>query len=202
MSFYHAAPRDSISQGDIFHLTPSAYVKPPVELVDPSRTFPGGVQASQLSAWSPDSVSPVENAKATMFMTCGRAILLSHDCEIDNDNRYRLVALLRPLRSLPAGSQSGVRDNTDYRFFYLPELSQRFDELYIDFRRLTTVGPKLIPAERRLASLSDVARAALCLQMILFFTRRMLTGADLQGALVARSDPASLETPNTQMNVE
>lgn len=172
LPFFLDEVRAEISQGDVFDLTPSAYVRAPVEVLTEKRWIKGGIQGWIPEPWPLDEY--VENVNATVTMTNARAMLVSHDCEIDaEDHRYFLFVMLRALARLPDAHQALVRGNQDYRLFHVPAHGA-LPESYADFRRLTTAGPAFIAATRRMASLSDVGRAAMCAHMISFFTRRML----------------------------
>lgn len=171
MPFFEPALRERISQGDIFSFTPCATIKTPVDVLSTSEYIRGKRRAYPYTTW--DETSALDEVKGTSTLSATRAILLTHDCEVDNDVRYRLVAPLRVLGQLPAATQEGVRENRDYRFFHIPPNGGE-PEAYVDFRRLTTVAPALIPEQKRLASISDEAKKALCLALLLFFTRRVI----------------------------
>jgi hypothetical protein len=48
-------------------------------------------------------------------------MLLSFDCEIDNDKKHRLIALVRPLpQDWDENTRSILREGRNYAYFYLP----------------------------------------------------------------------------------
>ena len=176
MPFFDPALRPTISQGDIFSFTPCATIKTPVDVLDASEYIRGKRRAYPYTRW--DEASVLDEIKGTGTLSATRAILLTHDCEVDNDARYRTVAPLRLLEQLPAPSQERVRKNRDYRFFHIPQHNGE-PEAYVDFRRLTTLAPALIPEQKRLASISDESKKALSLALLLFFTRRVIEMNDV-----------------------
>lgn len=100
------------------------------------------------------------------------SIVLSHGCEIDQDRKHRMVALVRPLSSnIDPEHQDIIRQNRNYQFFYLPEWN-KLPESYVDLRRVSCLGPSYVDSGNRLASLSASAVERLYVQWIRFVTRR------------------------------
>ncbi|MGD0863754.1 MAG: hypothetical protein ABSA21_13535 [Candidatus Limnocylindrales bacterium] len=109
----------------------------------------------------------------------GRAMVLSHDCEIENDPRTRTLAMIRPINHLDEASQrelfSGGRQ--DRWFAVFPLVGQidepRIERSFVDFRRLTTVHPDVLAASIRVASLSEELRSAVAERFRLYLFRRV-----------------------------
>jgi hypothetical protein len=101
-----------------------------------------------------------------------RAMLLTHDCEIDKDKKHRTVVLIRQLPgSMPAQDRVTIQENRRFPFFHLPAGGDNLPESYVDFRRVCTVSPQWVDSATRLASLSHGARQAMLLQLFRFLTR-------------------------------
>jgi hypothetical protein len=91
------------------------------------------------------------------------AILLSDDCEIENDEDHRTMALIKPWANLPDSSQQKVAAGEHNCFFELPAQDEepKVDHSYVDFRRLTTVRPNVLGGEFHYAAASKELRRAL-----------------------------------------
>lgn len=90
-----------------------------------------------------------------------RAMLVSHDCEIEHDDRVRLVAMVRPLSDLSdAQIRDDVRRGDVSGAFYLPaqEAEPSLVESFVDFRRLTPVAPDLLVRKEKVLSLTELMR--------------------------------------------
>lgn len=111
--------------------------------------------------------------KIPAFCQVSRAILLTHGCDIDNDLKHRLVALVRPLAPVAPEVQAVIRENRNFSFMHLPaDASRNIDESYIDFRRITCITPELLQQGTRLASLSDPGVQAIHERLFRFLTHR------------------------------
>jgi len=100
-------------------------------------------------------------------------IVLTHDCEIENDDRreHRLMGLMRPLAMLSSRDQDIIVGGGYYGRMYLPNWPEvGLDESYVDFRRITTVRGEALPDADRIASLTDWAREALQFGLIRYLT--------------------------------
>lgn len=101
-------------------------------------------------------------------------IVLTHDCEIENDDNrhHRLIALMRPFDdSLSEESKEIIAAGRHFGRLYLPAWpAAGLPESYIDFRRITTVLNKALPVKQRVASLSDEGRDLLQRSFIAFVT--------------------------------
>jgi hypothetical protein len=107
-------------------------------------------------------------------------VLLTHDCEIDKDDRYRTLAMIRPMVSLNEEAQATVLAFRNYSAFPLEaqEADPRLLPSFIDFRKLTTVRPQVLEQSDRHASMSDELRDALAEAFHLFLFRRVAAGED------------------------
>jgi len=101
-------------------------------------------------------------------------IVLTHDCEIENDDRraHRLIAILRPLAPLNEEDRDIIRRDEHYGRLWLPAWEQvGVEEMYVDFRRITTVRLQGLPPDaNRIASLTDFGREVLQYAMIRYLT--------------------------------
>ncbi len=184
---FYRVPDEEVSQGDVVMDVPHLYLKQPPITVLRSTTGSGRrplfepfpLQSSSASSGQASDVSPPggfkfargepEQVVATCFLAKG--IILTHGCEIDKDPKHRIVALLRPLRTVPQEHHDIVRSNQDFSSLYLPEYPGILEESYVDFRRISTVHSDLILPENRLASLTTVGLQALLTKLFLYITR-------------------------------
>jgi hypothetical protein len=108
----------------------------------------------------------------------GRAMLISNDCEIENDTNTRTLAMIRPLTDFEPRDQermfSGREEDLQYGVFPLEAQAEdpSFDRTVLDLRRLTTVRPDVLASTMRLASASEVLRDAIAEAFRLYLFRR------------------------------
>ena len=69
--------------------------------------------------------------------------------------------------------QEIIRQNRNFSFFYLPA-TDSLPELFVDFRRITSLAPEFIPHPKRVAALGAESIKAFQMQFFLFITRRVL----------------------------
>lgn len=164
-------------QGDIFRDTLSLWLADPDPPALRPRTGKGG-----LTNYSPHSMaSPPPGgfrwqdreyvlAEAKMAL----AIVLTHDCEIENDEneRYRQVALIRPLMGVPdPDDRQVIVEGRNLGRLYLPAQDRiGLPESYVDFRAITTLRRAALHTDRRIAGLSDYGRTVLQAAIIGYFT--------------------------------
>jgi hypothetical protein len=179
---YHPQVRDDLSQGDILRIFPHIFLRPQLKVAR-AQTGKGGRQFIKPHDYKIGmetvSLSGGFNAEGEDLLTrCqeASALVIRHDCEIENDRSYCLIALVRSLEA--AGMQQEhkavIRENKNAPYFYLPALAPVLGESYADFRRISCVKPDLIESQNRIASLSDATIELLQTQLVLFFTRRRL----------------------------
>jgi hypothetical protein len=105
-----------------------------------------------------------------------RAMLLTHNCEIDNDPDFRVLAMIRPLSAIDADHQEEVVALGVWPYFPLPPQGAppEMGPSFVDFRRLTTVHVDALRMADRFASLNDFVREALARRFQAFLFRRVL----------------------------
>jgi hypothetical protein len=178
-SYYRAKEPAEILQGDIFDLQPSIFIQSrPLSVVRMKQAADGRIYAGMHT----EDGKPTEPEdgyrwdKAETIVCDGilsRAVMLTHDCEIEKDDKHRVLALIRPWATIPTEHQDAIRQGHRYRFFWLPEQNDPdFPESYVDFRRLTTVRPQALDEERRRLSMTERMREALGFAFIKFITRK------------------------------
>jgi hypothetical protein len=181
-NFYRPADVQ-LCQGDVVDEVPSVHLRPPMQAIKPVslRGNRPGFEAHPWEAALSGKVGGVrfdfsrgENVSA--FCQCSRAVVLSFDCEIDQDRKHLLVALIRPLAAVQrVEDQNTIRENRNFGFWYMPADERfKFDESYLDLRRITCLDQAILGSTRRLASLSHDALRSLQRQLILYLTRREL----------------------------
>jgi len=184
-TFYRSVEPD-ISQGDVFDSIPQLFLRPPLFVLrkvtlaggreafgfyqypPPTEESPGGAKGKQLPG-GPFHFEKGEEASA--FCQVTRAIVINHDCDIENEPDHRLIALVRPLSPVPEESKEIIRKNQIFNYFYLPA-EDGFPEAYVDFRRITSLSAAFLVAGSRLTSLTEEAVRQLQFQFFRFVTRR------------------------------
>jgi hypothetical protein len=176
---------DEIQQGDIYEHMPSTILEGrPLRVARPWRESGGrelwGVHREGGPApqggfkWRMD-----EGGEGALLVRAhlGLAMVMSHDCEIDNDPVARTLAMIRPATELSEASQealfSGRDDAIQYAIFALEVQtgSPITERSFVDFRRLTTVRPAFLQTSTRVASLTEELRAAVAESFILYLFR-------------------------------
>jgi hypothetical protein len=171
-SFYRAVDAQ-LCQGDILERVPHIILKEqpcPLRKATLSKKRMG-YELEEL----PEGALPTTPGEGMLVAaTCQvtRAMLLTHGCEIDKDNKHRLVALIRPMpKEWDEENRKIVKQGRDFSFFYLPAGEGQLVESYVDFRRICTVAPLWADSMTRLTSLTEEARHALLLQFFRFLAR-------------------------------
>ncbi len=167
-------PKDEVLFGDIYREVPSLHVPSrPFQVVRPMSASKGDDTIRDARIHTEGGTEPREGFRWTLegggdsIIARGVvhwAILLSDDCEIDHDEDYRTVALIKPWDNLPEASQRRVSAGEHYCFFELPEQDEdpNWAHSYVDFRRLTTVRPRVLDkSAHHHASASSELRVAL-----------------------------------------
>lgn len=203
--FYRPLTED-LAQGDIFEDVPHVHSRRPIEVVrqvDPQKT--PGRRMFGLYPWPPNpgeqpalpkpgilggkfSLHPPEGELVASHCEVTRTIALNHECDlvVRQEPKYRLVAMILPLRTtvqdkpvtLPDGSTKQlwdvIRDNQNYHRFYLPSGPGILDESYVEIRRVSCVHPDFLDPSKRISALSEVAFKSLMKQIFLYFTHKEL----------------------------
>ncbi len=107
-----------------------------------------------------------------------RAVLLTHECEIENDPEFRVLAMIRPLSAIDADHQEEVVGLHVWPYFPLSPQDEPpvMGPSFVDFRRLTTVHVDALRMADRFASLNDFVREALARRFQAFLFRRVVEG--------------------------
>jgi len=173
---FYRTPDSQLCQGDILCDIPHLHLKPPLQALRNTTTRQG--QAFLPEPYEPKT--PQERRQGSLVATScqlGLGMLLTYDCEIDNDRKHRMVALIRPLdRQIPPDQQEIIRDNRNFNFLYLPAYLDKMDESYVDLRRVSCLDPALVDQAERVVSLTDVAKKALYTQLFRYLTRHDISG--------------------------
>jgi hypothetical protein len=175
-------------QGDIFTDFPSVYIDTrPIRVARHWKEIAG---RDMWSVHAEESTPPKGGFKWTMSQGgesgvlvhahLGMAMLMSHDCEIENDPNARILAMIRPIDHLDAKTQErlfsdNVEEEPIYTAFPLEaQMAQpKIDRSFVDFRRITTVRPAVLEASNRIASLSEDLRKAIAERFWLYLFRRL-----------------------------
>jgi hypothetical protein len=185
-------PALPLSQGDVWDNVPQLQrIRPPLQVLRratlskgregyEAHPFPGGTGHPDTPA--PQAASgPTFNFKAgePIPVSCqvARALVLTYDCDLDNDPDHCLVALVRSFAGLSEANRELIRGNRNFSYYHLPaDEAAGLEEAYADFRRISTLHPEALTLATRRASLSEGAVESLRTQLIRFFTRREIPG--------------------------
>jgi len=161
VSDYYNALDPRISQGDILELAPHMRLFDPVSYV---TRGPAGL------AIGPGATKEVI-AEARNIL----GIILTPDCEIDKSStKFWLIAPLHPITMLIGQDQGNVRKNKILKYLHLPPYHPHIPEAFVDLAAITTVESAVLKKAKRLATLSDSARATLYVQQMRWFSRWVL----------------------------
>jgi hypothetical protein len=163
-------PGPELSQGDLFALVPSVYVR------DLSYMVRLDTARFRLESDKPPNFNIDKEHQATATSVRRAAIVLTHDCEIDKEpaRASLLMALVRPLSAVNEDDRDGFRTNTRHRAFYLPENDYLDGESYADLRAVTTIRRDTLESLSQLAAMNEDGRRMLREQLFRFFARRYL----------------------------
>src|SRR5262245_20987553 len=111
-SFYRPIDAE-LCQGDILERVPHVLLK---EQPRPLRktTLPGKRIVYEMEELVEGALPSTPESGVLVPVTCQvtRAMLLTHDCEVDKDRKHRTVALIRPLlESMPAEDRTTIQNN-------------------------------------------------------------------------------------------
>ena len=182
-----------LCQGDIIQKVPHIYLKPPLPLTVIRREQGKGGERLTPYKYGPstpqtevsESNSPQGGFKFAqgeqVLASCqvAFAIVLTHGCEIDQDSKQRMVALLRPLSGVPSEGQEIIRKHRNFSACHFPAYGKIMGESYVDFRRITTLHPDFLKNSERIASLTDDAVKYIQTQFFRFLTRRDISTGEL-----------------------
>ncbi len=161
---YLAPGGGALLQGDIYRAVPSIHLPSrPVFVTRYFREKQGHVLHGVHSEdgpepdggykWNPDQGG--ESVLSRGFR--GMAVVLTHDCEIENDPDHRLVAQIRPITEIQEAHRAEIMQMHHWAAF--PLLAQTappaMEDSFVDFRRITSLRPEALRAEDRYARLAQ-----------------------------------------------
>jgi hypothetical protein len=181
-------PRQEFSQGDILYVAPHVFLDPPLFALQP--------QENGLHMFEQEPFSNFDDAAGQKVVaTCKRdkAIVLTHDCEMDKKQilRWHLCPVV-PLSKLRPENQDRVKRNRIYSMFFLPRYGTVLMDSFVDFTHISTVGMDFIKTGQRILSLSDVGRQGLYVQFFRWLTRFELRDLNCPNCNVKFSPLSSL----------
>jgi hypothetical protein len=164
-------PDELLCQGDIFATIPHVFLKDRPNQV---ALMMAGKRAGFLvdEFCNPDAPQCSHEIIVHAQTRVGYAILMSHSCEVDKPPPHRVIALVRQVSELNKDAEKDtIRKNGKYACFHLPALEGKLPESYVDFRRISTIGPRWLTLATRKTSLTDEARKKMLFALFRFFTR-------------------------------
>jgi hypothetical protein len=167
------APALRVSQGDVYRECASLFVdsRPLTAVRRASGSTPTARLFAEDGAAPPGGFKWDEAEYVVGRATLALGIMVTHDCELDKDDHFRTMALIRPWHALAAEASESIRAGGRLRFFHLPAEHPYLPESYVDFRRLTTVRGRALADDNRVLSMTEHGRAALREAFIAFVTR-------------------------------
>lgn len=111
----------------------------------------------------------------------GRAIVLTHECDIENLERFRVIAMIRPISVLDATLHLKLFSYEMGAAFPLTAQDAappRMPLAFVDFRRLTVISPEVLKECKKVACVCDQVRKALATHFSDFLFRRIVDAAD------------------------
>lgn len=177
-AYYQAKNPAEVLQGDIFEVQPSIFIRSrPLAVVrtkQEGERIHAGMHTEDGKPAPPDGGYRWEKGEDIIAEgILAKAVMMTHDCEIEKDDKHRALALIRPWSTIPAEHQEKVRQGLRYRFFWLPAQNDPdFEESYVDFRRLTTVRPGALLEQHRILAMTERMREAIGAAFIKFITRK------------------------------
>lgn len=179
---------DETEQGDIFWGVPTLSARHP-DLVDrfslPLEDLPAAEDCE------PPALSRVLVGVA---VSSDPVIILPHTCDFygpekGRKNRARLVGRIQRIADLGNADAALLRSGNGYNHtFFLPswvDPTRDADDMFVNFRFMTTVDAAYLSRKRRLARLSQAALIALRRRLAQFFTDYAPAPAELVAAEVA-----------------
>lgn len=162
-------------QGDIFRAVPSLQAAHPA-------VVESDFSASTLSSTVELPTPTYEQTKASIVLQGGVSMLLPNPCEFSEEekgtnHRERILAQIRPIRE--ASNQRVIRQGTGALYaFWLPswnDVDNAERDLFVSFRRISTVDVAYLSHARRVAALSRAAWIILIQRLSAYFGGLALT---------------------------
>lgn len=163
----YETPREQSSQGDILESVAHIYLERPLLALRKEAETIFRAEAEPFSQFD-------DKGGQMVVATCKRqrAILITHDCEIDKPQVKRwLVCPVVPIVVLSSGNRDRARRNRVYSMLHLPQYRDVLPESFVDFNQITTLEGDFVKGGKRLVSLSDIGRRALYSQFVRWLTR-------------------------------
>jgi hypothetical protein len=171
--------RPTLSQGDLIGQVPWGIFPDPLVLCRPARSGTGKESIPWADPW-PSQQKPFAKGIEEVHFSAqvSQGVVLWDDCQIDklgNSGRpkekwFAAVAPVLPAKLLQKGSVPAMEGQVR-RYFPLAkdDKSGVLDDSYIDLRHIIPIRYSLLEA-RRVASMTDVGRAALMAHLFTFLT--------------------------------
>jgi len=166
----YETPRADFSQGDIIESVPHLYLHGPLLAAQKEAETIYRVKGEPFPSFD-------DKQGQTILASCKRqrALLLTHDCEIDKPQTNRwLVCPVVPVVLLAPETRDRARRNRIFSMLHLPAYRDRLPESFVDFNQISTIDRALVSGAARLVSLSDIGRRALYGQFIRWISRWQL----------------------------
>jgi hypothetical protein len=162
-------PRPQISQGDILEVLPHTSLEHPLVSLQKERETESVFRA----VGEPyDNFNDKEGQTVVASCKRSKAILISHDCEIDKSHVKKwLVCPVVPMGRLQPKNQDLLKRNRIFSMLFLPKFEKTLDDSFVDFNQLTTLDSEFVRSAKRIISLSDIGRRALYIQFIRWLAR-------------------------------
>ena len=104
------------------------------------------------------------------------AVVISHDCEIENDPNHRLVAMIRAITEIQEQFRADIMAMNHWAAF--PLLAQNeapaMEDSFVDFRWITSLRPTALRPEDRFARLAPPVLDAMRVRFWHFLNRRVI----------------------------
>lgn len=179
----YLTPGGEILQGDIYANVPSIHLRSrPISVTRPFKeTDKGvlvGVHKEEGNNPPKDGYMWAEQGGETVLAKgfMGMAVVISHDCEIENDPDHRLVAMIRLITEIQPAHRVDIMGMRHWAAF--PLLAQTeppaMEESFVDFRRITSLRPEALRSEDRIARLAPAVLDAMRLRFWYFLNRRIV----------------------------
>lgn len=163
----YETPRPEISQGDILDLLPHVSLNAPLLALSKEAEIIFKATGEPYPQFD-------DRHGQDVIATCKRAkaILLTHDCEIDKAQVTKwLVCPVVPSSKLRPQNVDQLKRNRIYSMLYLPRFGDTLAESFVDFNHITTLDVSYVKNANRIISLSDIGRRSLYVQFVRWLTR-------------------------------
>jgi hypothetical protein len=162
-------PRPQISQGDILELLPHTNLEHPLLALHKERETETVFRATGEPY---TNFNDKEGQRVIANCKRSKAILISHDCEIDKQHVKKwLVCPVVSMERLQPKIHDTLKRNRIFSMLFLPKLEKTLDDSFVDFNQFTTLDSEFVKSAKRVISLSDIGRRALYVQFIRWLTR-------------------------------